>query len=258
MKHLFVLFAYLFVLFTGINLHAQHNSEEEINKAKALAMQAYMSYDKDVLLNARNIFEKLYNSDKTSLLPLYYMTLLDYKYLEMNLKGDGTLFDKYYDNAVSNAEILSNDKSFMADGKTLLAGIYMMKIAVSAMSAVTLSPKIHSLLDDVQAQKPSKPYSYIIRGMMKFNTPGIFGGSYDDALKNFNQAIKLSENQENDPLTPGWAYVEALAWKGRTLVELENYDAAVFTYKKALAEEPEYGWVKHVLLPQVDKEISNR
>ncbi|NTU73493.1 hypothetical protein HGB07_04985 [Candidatus Roizmanbacteria bacterium] len=69
----------------------------------------------------------------------------------------------------------------------MLAGIYMMKIATSSMSAVTLSPKAHSLLDDAQKSQPGNPRPYIIRGTMKYQTPGIFGGSYEDAVKNFSR-----------------------------------------------------------------------
>lgn len=206
------------------------------------------------------MLENMYSEDQSNLLPLYYITLIDYKLLEMSMRNKGeNLFDLYYETALKNADKLERDKNFSADGKILTAAIYMMKIATTPMSAVTLSPKIHSLLDDAQKIAPTKPYSYVIRGMMKYNTPGIFGGSYEDALKNFNYAVRLFENDENEnSINPVWGYAETLAWIGRTQEKLDNNDAAIFSYKKALSVEPEYGWVKYSLLPELEKKLASK
>jgi len=244
------------ILLLSILVSAQTNSTGElITEGKALSKKAYFQYDQKQILEARSIFEKAYASDNSNLLPLYYITSIDYKLLEMSMyQGGDSLFDKYYENALVNAERLGADKNFEADGRILSAAIYMMRIATSALSAVTLSPKIHSLLDEAQSINPEKPYSYVIRGMMKFNTPGIFGGSYEDALKNFNQAVKLFEaDEDTSSINPVWGYAETLVWLGRTQEKLENNDAAKFAYQKALNVEPDYAWVKYTLLPSLEK-----
>lgn len=245
-----IVLVFCFTLFAG---------EDQLKEGRELSRQAYLQYNRELFLQARSVFEKQYNSNKSSLLPLYNMTLVDYKLLEIGLRDGENLFDKYYETALKNAEILSNDGQFAADGKILSASIYMMKIANSSMSAITLSPKIHSLLDEAQKINPNNPLSYLVRGIMKYNTPGIFGGSYEDALKNCNQAIKLYEKDSaSEKPTPVWGYIEALAWAGRSLEALENYDAAEFTYNKALKVESEYGWVKYVLLPGLQKTASEK
>jgi tetratricopeptide (TPR) repeat protein len=170
--------------------------------------------------------------------------------------GNGELFNKIYDTAVSNAEKLSSAKGFESEGKTLLAGIYMMKIALNPMSAVSLTPQIHSLLDEAQQLNADNPRSYIIRGIMKLQTPVVFGGSTEDAAKNFSKAIQLFEKEdEADPIKPHWGYLDALAWMGITQEKLENYDAAKFAYQKALNFEPEYARVKYSLLPKLLEKI---
>jgi tetratricopeptide (TPR) repeat protein len=242
-------------LFGNLNLPSQTDSVKElINKGITFSKEAYLQYNKDKFLEARSVFEEAFEMNKSDLLPLYYITLIDYKILETSLdSGGGSLFEKYYEPALKNAETLSYDKNFSAVGKILTAAIYMMKIAVSSISAVTLSPKIHSLLDEAQQIDPKNPYSYVVRGIMKYNTPGIFGGSYEDALKNFNYATKLFEDENNDSLIPVWGFIETLAWMGRTQEQLNNKDAAVFAYKKALNREPEFAWVKYSLLPKLQK-----
>ena len=119
---------------------------------------------------------------------------------------------------------------------------------------MTLSPKIYSLLDEAQRIDPGKPYSYVIRGIMYFNTPQMYGGSYEEALKNFNKAAKLFEGTDNENnINPVWGYAETLAWIGRTQENLKDNDAAKFAYQKALSVAPDYAWVKYSLLPNLEK-----
>ena len=249
-------FIFTLLLCTTLAVKIQGQQDEKnLHEGISLSEKALIAYDKDLLLQAREIFIK----ENANPAALYYQTYCEYKLLEMSLRpGNEDLFDKYYDDAVAHAEQLSALKEDESEGKTLLAGIYMSKIATSSMSAISLSPKIHSLLDDAQKFNSSNPRSYIIRGIMKFQTPGIFGGSYEDAAKNFSKAIQLFEKQDDvDMLKPHWGYLESLAWLGRTQEKLDNPDAAKFAYQKALSIEPNYGWVKFSLLPKLLEKLNN-
>lgn len=258
MKNLFKLLIIISLVITSLLLAQNPNKPEEkkLLDTISLADKALIAYDKDLLLQARDIFEK----ENSNLTCLYYQTFCDYKLLEISTRpGNGNLFDKYYDNAVTNAEKLSSIEGYESEGKTLLAGIYMMKIASNPMAAVSLTSKIHSLLDEAQNNNSSNPRSYIIRGIMKLQTPAVFGGSNEDAAKNFAKAIQLFEKEDDvNPLLPHWGYLESLVWMGRTQEMLENYDAAKFSYQKVLNIEPEYGWVKYSLLPALIKKMENK
>lgn len=258
MKNLFKLLIILSLVITSLLLAQNPNGAEEkkLLDAISFADRALIAYNKDLLLQARDIFEK----ENNNLTCLYYQTFCEYKLLEMSTRpGNGNLFDNYYDKAVANAEKLSSIEGYESEGKTLLAGIYMMKIASNPMAAVSLTPKIHSLLDEAQSNNSSNPRSYIIRGIMKLQTPAVFGGSNEDAAKNFAKAIQLFEKEDDvNPLLPHWGYLESLVWMGRTQEKLENYDAAKFSYQKVLNIEPEYGWVKYSLLPALIKKMENK
>jgi tetratricopeptide (TPR) repeat protein len=249
---LFILILSSAFLFANQSKPAQDDLMEGIR----LVEKALIAYDRDLLLQAKEIFVK----EKSNTMALYYQTYCEYKLLEMSLRpGNEDLFDKYYDDAVTHAEKIAAVEEYESEGKTLLAGIFMMKIATSSMSAVTLSPKVHSLLDDAQKSDPANPRPYIIRGTMKYQTPRIFGGSYEDAAKNFSKAIQLFEKQDSvNQLKPHWGYIESLAWLGRSQEKLENYDAAKFAYEKALKVEPNYGWIKYSLLPQLMKKLNDK
>lgn len=260
MKNLIKYFVVAFLVITSMVLTAQTKSANDmLTEGKQLTRQAYNHYDKDLLLKAHNIFLQIYKTDKSDFEALYNLTLAEYKLLEMSARSGGEeLFDRYYEAALENAKVLSGEKNFTAKGKTLSAAVYMMKIAASPFSGATLSSKVHTLLDEAEKIKPEFPRIYLIRGMMKYNTPGIFGGSYEDALKNFNKAVLLYERQDEDPANIDWGYLEALTWTGRSQEKLENFEAARFAYKKVLSIEPDFGWVKYSLLPKLEEELAKK
>ncbi len=260
MKNLIQSLALVFALTSSTALMAQTQPvNDQLKEGKLLTRQAYNHYDKNLLVKAHDIFQHICKADSSNYEALYNVTLNEYKLLEMGARpGNEELFEQYYEGALENAKILSGKKEFAAEGKTLSAAVYMMKIASSPMSAVTLSSKIHSLLDEAEKIKPEFPRIYLVRGMMKYNTPGIFGGSYEDALKNFNKSASLYERQHEDTASSDWGYVEALTWMGRSQEKLENFDAALFSYKKVLSVEPDFLWVKYSLLPKLEEKLAKK
>jgi len=252
--------ASLLFIFSSKTFPQNTSTDALMKKGKTLIEQAYASYNQELFLKSRNIFEQVYDSDKTNLLPLYYMTFIDYKLLEMSLRQKGdSLFNKYYDCAEKNATQISGNKDWESEGKTLLASVYMMKIAKSSMSAVSLAPKIGELLENAVESNPSNPRPYLIIGMMKYNTPKMYGGSYDIASENFRKAVSIYEKQDTTfTLQPSWGYLEALTWLGRSFEQLNNDESAKFLYQKVLSIQPEYGFVKYYLLPNLEKKMKEK
>ncbi len=261
MKNLIQSLALVFALTAFTALTAQTQSvNDQLTEGKLLTKQAYNRYDKNLLLKAHNIFQHLSKADTSNGEALYNLTLVEYKLLEMGAARSDSekLFDQYYESALENAKILSDKKEFSAEGKTLSAAVYMMKIASSPMSAMTLSSEIYFLLDKAEKIKPDFPRISLIRGMMRYNTPGGFGGSYEDALKDFNKSVSLYEKQCGDTASRDLGYLEALTWTGRSQEKLENFEAALFSYRKVLSVEPDFGWVKYSLLPQLEEKLAKK
>ena len=197
------------------------NLNDQLKSGKVLTYKAMILHNKDLLLKAHSIYEDILKSDKSNAEALYGLTFTEYRLLEMSLqKGNDSLFDQYYQPALDNANKLISMDKYLSEGKSLLAGIYMMKIATSPMAAVTLSSEIHGLLDDAEKANPQNPSSFIVRGEMKYNTPKLFGGSYEDAVTNFNKAVAICEQSPDSGFVDiKWAYLESLAWLGQTLCE---------------------------------------
>lgn len=231
--------------------------ESSLKEAKVFIDKAFARYDKNLMTQAKDNFGKIYAADKTNPLPLYYTTFAEYKLMEMSLKDKAdNSFDKYYEEASSYGEKLSSTKGWESEGKTILAAIHMMKIAKSSMSAVTLSPTILELLGEAETIKPENPRAYVIHGTMLYNMPKMFGGSYKTAAENFRKAVAIYEKSDTAfTLLPTWGYLDALVWLGRSMAELDNLESAKFYYQKVLSISPEHGWVKYVLMPELDKKM---
>jgi tetratricopeptide (TPR) repeat protein len=235
------------------------NITEQLKSGRELTYKAMVLYDKVQLLKAHDIYKEILKTDSSNFSALYGLTFTEYKLLEFSLqKGSESLFDIYYQPAIDNANRLISSDKYISAGKSLLSGVYMMKIANSPMSAVTLSAEINGLLDEAEKADPKNPVTFIVRGEMKYNTPKLFGGSPEEAVKSFNKAVALcEENPDTGIVDTKWANLESLAWLGRAFAKLENYDAAKFAYQKALKIQPDFGWVKYALLPELEKKVQN-
>ncbi|OIO13660.1 MAG: hypothetical protein COZ80_01150 [Ignavibacteria bacterium CG_4_8_14_3_um_filter_37_9] len=248
------LFIFFFLLGSLLHISFALTTNEQMKEGITLAQKAYVSYDKETFQKAYDIFGNIYSADSTNLPALYNLTYVEYRFLEMGSR-DKALFDKYVTQAVEHAEKISSAKGFGSEGKTLLASILMMKITYNWAEAMTLSPRINALLGEAEVINPNNPRAYLIHGIMKLNTPAAFGGSVKEGLEKFNKTISYFEKEEEEStsLTINWGYLDALAWTGIANEKLEMTDAAIFVYKKALSIEPEYSWVKYVLLPKLEK-----
>jgi tetratricopeptide (TPR) repeat protein len=236
------------------------NINDLLKDGKEITYKALITYDKELLVKAKSIFELIIKTDSSNAAARYNLTYTEYKLIEMGLqiKGD-SLFDENYKSALDNADKLISMKKYLSEANSVLAAIYMMKIANSSMSAVTLIPKMYKLLDEAEAINPLNPTSYIVRGEMKYNTPGAFGGSFEQAAKSFNKAVLIFEQSpDSEVVNVKWGYLEALAWLGRSLEKMNNFDAARFTFQKAITVEPNYGWVKYVLMPELERTANNK
>lgn len=246
---------FLTILFVSGVLSQDNSVSSLIYEGKLAIEQGNNTFDKQQLLKAHGIFERIYSAQPQNLLALYYLTYSEYRLLMYGLhKPEKPVYDNFIDKAIENAKKLIEIKEYKGEGSVLLAAIYMMKISNSTMEAPILSPRFHGLLDDAQEIDSSNPRSYLVRGIMKYNTPAFFGGSKEDAINNCRQAISLfKKNKYTDSLSIDWGLAESYTWMGIALNETGQTAKAKEAYLKALEASPDYGWVKYNLLPNLEK-----
>ncbi len=249
----------LALLLTGFSVLAA-DSNEHIIKLKEDIRQADLKFDRDLYMNAHANCERILAKDPDNSAAEYYLTYTEYKLMIFGMMNrDKSAFTDYYTTALEHARNLSADKEFRSEGLTLLAAIYMMKLAAHPNEGPALSPKIHGLLDKAENDNPDNPRIYIIRGHMLKNTPEFFGGSLKGAIKEFKYAASIFEEgvPSNNEVIPGWGHLEAYIEIGVLYTMLNEYESAKEAYERALEIEPDHGLVKYKLLPALDKKLTS-
>ena len=242
----------LIISLSASNYASNSNSKKIMSKAKKISKEAYLKFDKVLFLKSNGLLERILSAEPSNAEARYYLAYNQYRLLVIAMeKKEKDLSGLYYKSAIENAKKVSRVKKYKSDGDVLLAAIYMMKLSSDKSEAPVISAKIYSLLKEAQLSDSTNPRVYLIRGIMRIYTPPMFGGSIDSAIKNFDMAISLFN--KNTRKTIDWGYVETLAWKGQALIRKNKYRLAKKTYDQALEVEPEFGWVRYNLLPQLEK-----
>ena len=99
---------------------------------------------------------------------------------------------------------------------------------------------------------PGNPRVALLEAIGTYNTPGLFGGGKEKGFEALRKAAELFDRWTMaDSLQPDWGRAEVHAWIGVAYVDRHETILARKAFESALRIDPEYGWVKHVLLPRV-------
>ena len=144
-------------------------------------------------------------------------------------------------------------KSPTADALALRSSVIGLMIGLSGnpLSGMTLGPKSSGLLDRAKELEPKNPRVWLISGMSAMFTPKMFGGGTDKAEADLRKAIGLFDTDRPVAPAPSWGRADAYVWLGQTLQKEEKTADAKAAYEKALEIQPNYQWVRRILLPSV-------
>ena len=187
----------------------------------------------------------------------YYAALADFRMVNQLPEDDEDRREQVMEDAISHLKRATEIDSTMTDAWALLSGCYGQMMSMNPMQGMSLGPKSNEAMEAAKEHGPDNPRVWIIDGTSDFYTPSMFGGDKEQALKKFKKAARLAEQESiDDPLMPSWGHAEAHAWIGIAHMNAERYDEARTAFETALDINPDYGWVKHVLLPKVKEKQS--
>jgi hypothetical protein len=135
----------------------------------------------------------------------------------------------------------------------LLAGLYALQIGRSPLKAIVLGSRISGILDRASAVDPNNPRVALQAGISAFHTPAAFGGGSSKAERLLRRSLELFAQEPLDCPWPNWGRVDAHAWLGQILARKGDSAGARAEYDRALAVAPNAGWVKHVLMPALER-----
>ncbi|MFP4690820.1 MAG: hypothetical protein ACLFMU_02805 [Bacteroidales bacterium] len=152
------------------------------------------------------------------------------------------------DQAEDYLDILSDNRSFIAEAKLFEAAFYGFRIGLQPWRGIQLGPRSSRLIDEALDINPSYPRGHIEKGNLLYYAPGVFGGSKSKAIDHYQQAIELMEaNMKNNHR---WLYLSTLVSLAEAHKETGDIKKGIAILEKALSFEPDFHWVKEEKLPE--------
>ena len=159
---------------------------------------------------------------------------------------------KSLDTAMKILEKIS-DPAWEVEAMALRGYLMNQMIGLKGMSsAMSYGPKSSALLSKAKTKAPANPRVQFFNGVVLITTPEMFGGDLAGGIGAVEGAV-ASYDRASGPAVPRWGEAEALAWLGIAKQKTGDAAGAKAAWERALAIEPEYGWVKYVLLPSLEK-----
>ena len=118
---------------------------------------------------------------------------------------------------------------------------------------MTIGPKSSAAIDAALKAAPENPRVALQAGVGAFYTPKMFGGGLDKAEKELRRAEKLFAAESTNQAWPNWGRLDVLAWLGQVRAAQGDREGARRYYERALQAQPDYAWVRMVLLPALEK-----
>jgi len=168
--------------------------------------------------------------------------------------------DRERDDALDDADrrlraiLTSNPRD--AEAHALLGGVYGAQIRRSPLKAVLFGHRVSGALDRAAELSPGNPRVALQQGISAFNTPAMFGGGLDTAEGALRRSLDLFAGEPADHPWPNWGRVDTHAWLGQALWRKGDRAGARAQYDEALAIAPESRWVRHILMPALDRAVS--
>jgi tetratricopeptide (TPR) repeat protein len=202
----------------------------QLNAAAALADRALQAFPNDGLL-------------------LHYRGYASYRRAQL-LMGIGA-DDASEQGFKAALELLdrSSDALPLAETAALRASAMGQLMAGSMIAGMRYGSAAGDADEEAQALAPNNPRMLMLQAVSTFYKPSAFGGSESRARTMIQKAITAFDTDTPRAGYPAWGKAEAWAWKGVMAQKAGNTADARAAFERALAIEPEYGWVRSVLLP---------
>ena len=210
--------------------------------------------DLDAMYAARATFERALADTGLSAWGHYYIALADYRIAGLLSEESKDQASEHLKVAVEHLEKATEIDPQAAEAYALLSSAYGLQIGLSPMKSMLLGPRVGKASQKAEQLAPDNPRVVLSAAISDFNTPKMFGGSKEKSLQGLKRAAELFAQEEpTDPIQPVWGHREAYAWLGIAYQNQGELESARAAFEKALEIDPDFGWVKYWLLPELEK-----
>ncbi len=188
-----------------------------------------------------------------SWVPCYYSGILCIQLGKIYYNIDSDKAYDYFDSALDHLIEADERNENDCEIKALISCAYGKKSSLSSLSAIFLGMKAKNRIEDAYEIDNSNPGMLLIAATHLMHTPETFGGDKDRAEKFLLKALQTNNNKQ-DSIRIIWGRdAEIYAYLAQLEILRENKEKAKKFMDKALALEPDYGFVKYDLKPQWEK-----
>ena len=214
----------------------------------------------DAMYAAKTTFERALADTGLAAWGHYYIALADYRIadhlLAVSEKNKGAA-SEHLKATVEHLQKATEIKPQAAEAHALLSSAYGRQIGLNPIKGMVLGRRAEQALKKAVQLAPDNPRVVLCMAIRDFNTPGMFGGSKEKGLQGFQRAAELFAREEpTDPIHPVWGHSRTYAWLGLAYQDRGELAPARAAFAKALAINPDFSWVKNVLLPELEKAVA--
>lgn len=258
MKRLLVVVISFLLLTGSIWAMESQKADSLILNGKVMIQKAVDAWNLQQMLGARGYFERLLNSDADAGRIHYYLGYIDWRitgYFFSSGKTKEAL--PYIDDGIVHLEKSVENTPDFAEALALHSSLLGNKIGVKPLLGMTLGMKSGALMGKAQALDPDNPRILFLSGQSDFYTPKMFGGSKKRALEKFGLSVERFKEYETAGETdPDWGEEDAMIYLGIALMDQNDLEGAKVQFEAILERNPEHGWVKYALMPELEKKMN--
>ena len=214
----------------------------------------------DAMYAAKAAFERASVDTGLAAWGHYYIALADYRiadYLLAAGEENKGAASEHLKATVEHLQKATKIDPQAAEAYALLASAYGRQIGLNPIKGMVLGRRAQKALKKAAQLAPDNPRVVLCTAIRDFNTPGMFGGSKEKGLQGFQRAAELFAREEpSDPIQPAWGHSRTYAWLGLAYQDRGELALARAAFAKALAINPDFSWVKNVLLPELEKAVA--
>ncbi len=239
------------------HLEKKQGSDSLLIQGKDLLQAGINESDIDKIYEAQKLFERATADTLRAAWAHYYTALADYRIANFLLSQGKDHKDQastHLKGAVEHLKTVTRFDAEAAEAYALLSSVYGRQISLSPIKGILLGPRSSRTFEKAEQLAPDNPRVVLAAAIGDFNTPRMWGGNKEKAMEGFKRAATLfARERPTDPLQPVWGHSETYAWMGIAHLDQDQGALARAAFEKALEIDPNFGWVKYVLLPGLDK-----
>ena len=218
--------------------------------------RAYVQGDSPEMRAVRTALETLLDtdlSDRDRSIARYTIAYLDWRLFTIPESVPADERDALLGEVVALLTEDVADNEGNAESHALLASVYGMQIGSSAWRGMILGMRASRSSARASELEPANPRVLLLDGVGTLHTPAMFGGGEEEAEALLHRAVRAFRTEPADRPWPRWGLIDAYAWLGQIMVRRGDLRAARRYYMLALEIEPEFQWVRAVLLPALEE-----